>query len=1083
MIRKLTFMLTFLLCLINRGSTFNMKRQTFIILILLLFPLKSNAQPPAGAIAAKPNIIYYAGGSCKFYDINDNLLLSVNATEAGWSATPAKTAWVVVTPSNGGYYEFPNYTSNAPTCNIPQYLQPFWKSDTIYNELVLLNGVNSTAKLMYNPSKIVSVTNYDFSQVFAQNTDYSITGNLIKQLTAKVSSSVSIVAGKKGNGQPNGLMNTKATSWTCVTYIPNRNNWNGSSMLGYKGDKLPKTMAKLKMGQPVTIQAYGMSITAGLNVSGFAGDDKNFTPTKPYMHSYVDLLENALEAKFGSNITMINGSCGGKMVAWIDQYCESMVVPNVPDLVILDMGMNDIWGTTSNAQFKTSMQSCINKIKTANPNTEFILIGNMLPDVNSQGAPSNGNVLMYGFLTQLKSMESTGVAVFDMTTLSDSIYARKGAIHCHSNSLHPNDYLARWYAQGLAELFNDGSTINKAAKKYYVNTTGNNTDGLTLSTAWTTLDKINTKNFNAGDTIVFEGGKTFNGNIEFDNNDGNSASKPIILTTYGNGQATINTTLTSKCGLKATNTQGFHISNLKFKGPGNGTQKDIDGMLFFTTSTSGYLSNISIKNCEVSGFGFCGIRFYSNWDANVKAGYKDVIIDGCKVHDCRENGIVTFAFDNQNTNFYHHKNFIISNTEVYNITGYAASSHKGSGIVLSQIDSSIIERCVAYNTGTANTACGGPGGIWVWAANAITIQFCESHHNASGTLTGCDGLGFDLDGGVTNSIIQYCYAHDNDGAGYLLGNFDGARPWGNNTVRYCISANDARTNNSAITLFTAPNTTWNGLKMYNNTIYVTPSSKNKYSTFGAFQMTDYGTNMSGVLCYNNIFYTTGGLPLITVPTTFVAQTPKFIGNLYYTNSEPFSMTYGNKFTSLADFRNAGTYCEKNGNNNTGINLDPQLININKSLLTVFPKPNDSLDAFRFSQMSPCRNAGLDLKTLFGIDMGQRDFWGNPLKNENNYDIGAYEWVSQTSGINYTDLSRINIYPNPIGKENLNIDLLTNTHSPTHFKLFDISGKLWVEQKLNDGSNHIQTHSLPPGLYFVLIHDSHSIKSFKLIKSE
>jgi hypothetical protein len=121
----------------------------------------------------------------------------------------------------------------------------------------------------------------------------------------------------------------------------------------------------------------------------------------------------------------------------------------------------------------------------------------------------NGDVLMYGFLTQLKSIENTGIAVFDMTTLSDTIYKRKGAIHCHSNSLHPNDYLARWYAQGLAELFNDGSTLNKTAKKYYVNTTGNNTDGLTISTAWTSLDKINAKNFNAGDTIVFEGGKTY----------------------------------------------------------------------------------------------------------------------------------------------------------------------------------------------------------------------------------------------------------------------------------------------------------------------------------------------------------------------------------------------------------------------------------------------------------------------------------------------------------------------------------------------------------------------------------------------
>ncbi len=1058
-----------------------MKSNQLIILSLFFSVFNLYAQKPAGAVAANPNMIYYAGGSCKFYDINDNLLLSVDATEAGWSATPAKTAWVVVTPSNGGYYEFPSYTSNAPTCNISQYLQPFWKSDTVFNELVLLNGVNTTAKLMFKPSKIISVTNYDFSQSFIQNTDFSVTGNVIKQLTAKVSSSVSIVAGKKGNGQPNGLMNTKASSWTCVTYIPDRSNWNGSSLLGYKGDKLPKTMAKLKAGQAVTIEAYGMSITAGLNVSGFAGDDKNFTPTKPYMHSYVDLLENALEARFGSDITMINGSCGGKMVAWIDQYCESMVVPNVPDLVILDMGMNDIWGTTSNSAFKASMQSCINKIKTANPNTEFILIGNMLPDVQSQGAPSNGDVLMYGFLSQLKSLETNGIAVFNMTTLSDSIYKRKGATHCHSNSLHPNDYLARWYAQGLAEMFNDGTTISQSAKKYYVNTSGNNTDGLTLATAWTSLDKINTKQFNAGDTIVFEAGKTFTGNIEFDNTDGNSASKPIIITTYGTGQATIKTNLTSKCGFKASNVQGIHISNIHFNGPGNGTQKDIDGILFFTTNTSGYLSNISIKNCEVSGFGYCGIRFYSNWDPTVKAGYKNVVIDNCKVHDCRENGIVSFAYDNQTTNFYHHKNFTIRNTEVYNITGYASSTHKGSGIVLSQIDSSIIERCVAYNTGTANTACGGPGGIWVWAANAITIQYCESHHNSSGGTGGCDGLGFDLDGGVTNSVIQYCYAHDNDGAGYLLGNFSGARPWGNNTMRYCISANDARTNNSAVTLFTAPSTNWNGLKLYNNTVYVTPSAKNTYATFGAFQMTDYGTNMSGVECYNNIFYTTGALPLVNVPATFTAQTPKFIGNLYYTEGQAFTIKYGSTYNSLSAFRGAGAYCEKNGSDTTGMVLNPDLLNTTAT--TVFPKPTDSLKSFMTSLTSPCRNTGLDLKTKFGIDMGTRDYWGNPLKNENAFDIGAYEWSNKLSALHSIKFSDIAIYPNPIGNEALVIDLPINQSSDVHFKLLDITGKICLDQTLHTGSNRIQTHTLPQGIYTIIVSDSFRSESFKLVKVE
>jgi len=286
-------------------------------------------------------------------------------------------------------------------------------------------------------------------------------------------------------------------------------------------------------------------------------------------------------------------------------------------------------------------------------------------------------------------------------------------------------------------------------------------------------------------------------------------------------------------------------------------------------------------------------------------------------------------------------------------------------------------------------------------------------------LKSIDSLGYDLDGGVTNSIIQYCYAHDNDGAGYLLGNFDGARPWGNNTVRYCISANDARTNNSAVTLFTAPNTQWNGLKLYNNTIYVTPSSKNKYTTFGSFQMTDYGTNMSGVECYNNIFYTTGGLPLVTVPATFLPQTPKFIGNLYYANDQAFFITYGSKYNSLSAFRSAGTFCEKNGSTNTGLDLNPILNSINRDPLTVFPKPSDSLDAFHFSQMSPCRNAGLDLKKQFGIDMGTRDYWGNTIKNENAFDVGAFEWENQTTGVNTTDLTNVGNKPKQNGKKNLN----------------------------------------------------------------
>jgi hypothetical protein len=107
----------------------------------------------------------------------------------------------------------------------------------------------------------------------------------------------------------------------------------------------------------------------------------------------------------------------------------------------------------------------MNKMKTHNPDVEFILISNMLPDVNGMGAPANGAMDMYGFRAAMMNLDTVGTVVFDMTAMSDTIYQRKGANHCTANSLHPNDYLARWYAQGLFEIFNEpqGAKLNETS--------------------------------------------------------------------------------------------------------------------------------------------------------------------------------------------------------------------------------------------------------------------------------------------------------------------------------------------------------------------------------------------------------------------------------------------------------------------------------------------------------------------------------------------------------------------------------------------------------------------------------------------
>lgn len=968
--------------------------------------------PAPGAVAANAHTIYYAGGSCTFYDSVCNPLLTVPPSEAIWSCAPAKTRWVLVSPLSGGYYEFPNYTNQPQEINVRTYLQPMWQSDTIVNELVLLTGVNSSARLMFRPSQILSVKNFDGTKTFVAGTDYTINGNTINQLSNQVSETYAAQAGS-------GLWNTQHSSWTNITYIPDRSDWGGNGLFGFRGDQLPNTMAKLQQQQPLVIQALGMSLTAGLNVSGFAGDPNNFTPNAPYMHSYIELFGEALRRHFGTPVTVYNSSCGGKTAAWADQFCQAMVNPNQPDLVIIDMGMNDIWGT-SNSSFKTSIQNCIQKIKAGCPQAEFILLGNMLPDITGTGSPANGASKMYGFLEQLKSLESPGVICFDMTTASDTIYRRKGAIHCTANALHPNDYLARWYAQGLSALFITGEPVPNTGKTYYVNTSGSNGDGLSIATAWTTLSKVNQAVLLPGDTVLLEGGKTFTGNIELDQNDGNDPNRPVYFSSFGTGKAIIQTTVQNKCGFQATNTQGITLRNLEFQGPGIGNQAGKDGMLFFTTLPSGYLSNIHIANVTVSNFGYCGIRFYSDYTPNVKAGFKDVIIDSCEVFQCRENGIVTIGYDDQNTTSYQHYNIQVKNTRVHHITGYASNQHKGSGIVLSQADSVLIERCEVFETGSDNTACGGPGGIWVYSANNVTIQYCESHHNSSGGAGGCDGLGFDLDGGTTNSVIQYCYSHDNDGPGFLLGNFWGARPWKNNVVRYNISINDARTNNSPVTLFTAPGTVWDGLDFYHNTVFVSPSASNNNPEFSAFQMTNFGNSMNGVACYNNIFQTTDGIPLLNIPGVFTPQQPAFAGNLYWTSGAPFSLRYGVQCNSLDQFRNAGPACEKVGNMAVGLEADPLLQGIGFQAPTLFPLPNDSLDIVRVPMSSPCVDAGLNLSVIFGLLPSQRDFWGTSTPQNGALDIGAFEYwqLPMVGGAEdiLRELHKVSATPNPADRQ-------------------------------------------------------------------
>ena len=54
-------------------------------------------------------------------------------------------------------------------------------------------------------------------------------------------------------------------------------------------------------------------------------------------------------------------------------------------------------------------------------------------------------------------MSGPGVQFVDMTAISEAVYAAKKPKDCLNDPLHPNDFLARWYAQSLVAALDPDS--------------------------------------------------------------------------------------------------------------------------------------------------------------------------------------------------------------------------------------------------------------------------------------------------------------------------------------------------------------------------------------------------------------------------------------------------------------------------------------------------------------------------------------------------------------------------------------------------------------------------------------------------
>jgi len=519
--------------------------------------------------------------------------------------------------------------------------------------------------------------------------------------------------------------------------------------------------------------------------------------------------------------------------------------------------------------------------------------------------------------------------------------------------------------------------FSSSATTYFVSSTGNDSkSGTSLSNAWTSINKVNSKTFLPGDIILFEGGKTFTGNLQFNQYDAGNAANPVKIASYGNGRAIINSN--NGYGFFAFNTAGFKIANLIFKGSGRTTNED-SGIALFSDLENKLLNNVIIDSVEVYGYQVAGIIFGTN---KQNSGYANVRITNSSVHDNGNVGISSYS-DGTIT----HKNVYIGKTKVYNNSGIAnyTQSHTGSGIMISGIDGAVIEYCEAYNNGWLNAwDVGGPVGIWGYICNNLVIQYNESHHNKTGTTK--DGGGFDLDGGVTNSVMQYNYSHDNDGAGYLLAQYSGAPAMKNLTIRYNISENDGRKNSNAGILLWATNSS-GGIQdadIYNNTVYLSPASSG--SPAAIFVSTGYITNAK---VRNNIIQTTGGLQLVRSMTN---SGVRFENNAYWSSGSNLNIYWtGTTYNNLDNWR-AGTGQEKLNNEPAGFYVDPELINPGKGVIIGNQELLTNLTGYKLKPTSSLIDKGLNMAKEFGLEVGNTDFWKNKIDQRESFSIGAHQYA-------------------------------------------------------------------------------------------
>lgn len=521
---------------------------------------------------------------------------------------------------------------------------------------------------------------------------------------------------------------------------------------------------------------------------------------------------------------------------------------------------------------------------------------------------------------------------------------------------------------------------------YFISAAGSDSnDGLTVDTPWQTITKVNATVIPVGYNVAFRGGDTFTGNLVVDA--GGSALTNTIYCSYGIGRATLNAG--ALAGVDASDQSYVTITNLKLVG--NATTNDKCGVLFQNNAAdASKIPGCQATYLDISGFGRCGIAVFGNevYGADpVLAGYIGVIIDHCTVDNCAFNWLNTCAGIkvtsesaygakwNREHGYasmpYAHQNVTITYCSVTNCPGKAAATNwTGSGIIIAESHTGLIENCYAKSNGTASTNSSGPVGIWTADSYGVVIRYNASISNRR--ASGNDGGGYDIDAGCINCTIEYNYSADNYGPGQMMYSYDDPGyidATTNCIIRYNISYNDATSNFGSLFAQNDGSGNWSGCAIHNN-VFIQKGTNLKTVQLG-------GGADTIVDIMDNIFWAENGSKLI-VDAGSPLSGVRLRGNLYYAPGVTNIITWAAvTYTTIAAWRTASGQ-ETSGATDTSKVGDPLFVSSPASVTVPAGTgyPVTLLTGYKLQSGSPATLGGISI-SAFGYTQPATDYFGDP----------------------------------------------------------------------------------------------------------